>query len=158
MISLLTRTLMMSTPLLFGSVAEVLAERSGMMVTAIEGIFLIGAWLGFVAAYLSHSLVLGIIAAMLGGVVIAALYGWICVYLKQQQVVTGTAINILVAGICAFFHRVIFGVPLTPLTVQPLPKIAIPLLSKIPAIGPILFQQNILTYIVYFVVPIAFYV
>lgn len=158
MISLLTRALMMSTPLLFGSVAEVLAERSGMMVTAIEGIFLLGAWGGFVGAYLSHSLFIGIITAMLAGVTTAALYGWICVYLKQHQVVTGTAINILALGVVSFFHRVIFGVPITPLTVEPMQRLPIPLLSKIPVIGPILFDQNILTYIVYFVVPVAFYV
>ena len=149
---------MMSTPLLFGSIAEVLAERSGMMVTAIEGIFLLGAWGGFVGAFLSGSLFVGLITAMLGGLATAALYGWICVYLKQHQVVTGTAINILVVGVCSFFYRVIFGVPVTPLTVDPLPGLPIPVLSKIPVIGPILFDQNILTYIVYLIVPVAYYV
>ncbi|MEG1994369.1 MAG: ABC transporter permease, partial [Oscillospiraceae bacterium] len=92
------------------------------------------------------------------GLLTAALYGVICVYFKQHQVVTGTAINILAMGACSFLYRVIFGVPITPLTVTPLKTIAIPLLSDIPFIGPILFNQNILTYIVYFIVPISYYV
>lgn len=158
MINLLSRALMMSTPLLYGSIAEVIAERSGMMVTAIEGIFLLGAWGGFVGAYLSGSLAIGFLCAMVAGLFTAALYGVITVYFKQHQVVTGTAINILAMGVCSFFYRVIFGVPITPLTVAPLKTIPIPVLSQIPFIGPILFNQNILTYIVYFIVPVAYFV
>lgn len=158
MINLLTRALMMSTPLLFGSISEVFAERSGMMVIAIEGIFLLGAWGGFVGTYLSGSLLVGILAAILAGVVTAALYGWITVYLKQNQVVTGTAINILAMGVVSFLHRVIFGVPITPLTVQPLLELPIPILSKIPIMGPVLFNQNILTYMMYLIVPVSYFI
>ena len=149
---------MMSTPLLFGSISEVFAERSGMMVIAIEGIFLLGAWGGFVGTYLSGNLLVGILAAILAGVVTAALYGWITVYLKQNQVVTGTAINILAMGVVSFLHRVIFGVPITPLTVQPLLALPIPILSKIPIMGPVLFNQNILTYMMYLIVPVSYFI
>ncbi|MBE2238948.1 MAG: ABC transporter permease, partial [Caldilineaceae bacterium] len=135
------------------------AERSGVMNTAIEGIFLIGAWAGFVAAYQSGgNLLVGFFAAMVAGVVTAALYGWICVYLKQHQIVTGVAINLFALGFCAFFQRVIFGVPVTPLMVEPLQPIAIPFLSTIPLIGPILFDQNILTYLLYVLAPLASFV
>ncbi len=159
MIDLLTRTITMGTPLLYGSLSEVYAERSGVMNTAIEGIFLMGAWAGFVVAYQTNgNLALGLLAAMVVGLVTAALYGWICVYLKQHQIVTGTAINILALGVCSFFQRVIFGVPVTPLIVQPLQPIPIPLLSEIPVIGPILFNQNILTYLLFALVPIANFV
>ena len=159
MIELLARTITMGTPLLYGSLSEVYAERSGVMNTAIEGIFLIGAWAGFVGAYQTDgNLLIGLLAAMVAGTVTAALYGWICVYLKQHQIVTGTAINILALGFCSFFHRVIFGVPVTPLMVQPLQPIAVPLLSEIPIIGPIMFNQNILTYLLFALVPIASFV
>lgn len=159
MIELLIRTLTMGTPLLYGSLSEVYAERSGVMNTAIEGIFLMGAWAGFVGAYLTGgNLLVGVLAAILAGVLTAALYGWITIYLKQHQIVTGTALNILALGVCAFFQRVIFGVPVTPLIVQPFQPIAIPLLSKIPVIGPILFNQNILTYVIYILVPISYFV
>lgn len=158
MINLLARALMMSTPLLYGSIAEVFAERSGMMVTAIEGIFLMGAWGGFVGAYLSGSLFIGILVAILAGLVTAAVYGVICIHFGQHQVVTGAAINILVLGLCSFLYRVIFGVPITPLTVEPLKTIPIPLLSQIPLVGRVLFNQNILTYIMYLIVPIAYFI
>ncbi len=147
----------MSTPLLLGSIAEVIAERSGMMVTAIEGIFLMGAWGGFVGTYLTGSAFIGILAAMACGLTAAAVYGVVCIFLKQHQVVTGTAINVLAAGVCTYLQRVLFGVPTTPLKISPLPEIAVPLLSKIPLIGPVFFQQNILTYVVYLLIPASYF-
>ncbi|MEG2440695.1 MAG: ABC transporter permease [Acetivibrio sp.] len=156
-INLLSRALMMSTPLLYGSIAEVIAERSGMMVTAIEGIFLMGAWGGFVGTYLTGSAGIGILAAMLTGMMAAAIYGIVCIFLKQHQVVTGTAINILAAGFCTYFQRVLFGIPTSPLKINPLSAIPIPILSKIPILGPIFFQQNILTYLVYLLIPMAYF-
>ncbi|MCY1713434.1 ABC transporter permease [Caproiciproducens galactitolivorans] len=157
MINLLIVTVVMGTPLLYGSISEVFAERSGVMVTAIEGIFLMGAWAGFVGAYLTKSLLVGVACAIGAGVLTAALYGWITVYLKQHQVVTGTAINILAVGMCSFLQRVIFGVPVSPLTVTPLPMLPIPLLSKIPVLGPVFFNQNILTYLMYLIVPASYF-
>ena len=157
-VGILSRAVLMSTPLLYGSIAEVYAERSGMMVTAIEGIFLIGAWAGFTGSYLTGSLLIGLIWAILGGLLLSALYGWITVFLRQHQVVTGTALNILAVGICAFFQRVIFGVPTTPLTIKPLPQLAVPLLADIPWIGTILFRQNILTYVLYLLLPVSIFI
>ena len=156
-VSLLKRALMMSTPLLFGSIAEVIAERSGMMVTAIEGIFLMGAWAGFVGTYITGNAFIGILCAILAGVTAAAVYGVVCIYLKQHQVVTGTAINVLAAGICTYLQRVFFGVPTAPLKISPLPEIAVPVLSRIPVLGPVLFQQNILTYVVYLIIPVSYF-
>lgn len=158
MINILYRAVMMSTPLMLGAMAEVYAERTGMMVTAIEGIFLMGAWGGFVGTYMSGSIVVGLLVAILCGVLTAALYGVVTVYMGQQQIVTGTAINILAAGFCAFFYRVLFGIPTSPLKIAILPKIAIPLLSKIPFIGEIFFHQNIMTYFVYLLIPVAYFV
>jgi len=157
-VSLLSRAMMMSTPLLFGALSEVFSERAGMMVTAIEGIFLMGAWAGFTTAYITGSLGMGLLAAAIAGLLVSILYAFICVTLKQHQIVTGTAINILIAGLCSFLQRVVFGIPLSPLTVEPLKKIAIPILSKIPAIGTIFFTQNILTYVVYILVPLGYFI
>ena len=117
-----------------------------------------GAWAGFTAAYITGSLGLGILFSALSGLLVAILYAYIVVTLKQHQIVTGTAINILVVGLCSFLQRVVFGVPLSPLTVEPLKKIAIPLFSKIPVIGPIFFNQNILTYSIYILVPLGFFI
>lgn len=158
MTNLLARAIMMSTPLLLGSIAEVYAERTGMMICAIEGIFLLGAWGGFVGTYMSGSIWIGLLVAILLGSLMALLYGFVTVTLKQQQVVTGTAMNILAVGICAFFQRVLFGVPTTPLQIDAMPKVALPLLSKIPVIGEILFNQNLMTYFAYLLIPVSIYV
>ena len=156
MVNILTRAIMMSTPLLLGALAEVYAERTGMMICAIEGIFLIGAWGGFVGTYLSGSLLVGLLLAIALGGLMALLYAFVTV--GQQQVVTGTAMNILAVGICSYFQRVLFGVPTTPLQIDTLPKLSIPLLSKIPFIGEIFFQQNILTYMAYILIPVSIFV
>lgn len=157
-INLITRAFFMSTPLILGALGEVIAERTGMMVTAVEGIFLIGAWGGFIGAYLSGNMLLGFLAAMVCGLLVSLLYGVTTIYMNQHQIVMGTAISILVTGFCTFFYRVIFGVQTVPLTVDPLPVLRIPLLSKIPVIGQVLFSQNIVTYITYILVPIIFYI
>lgn len=154
MIGLLVAAVMMSTPLLFGALAEVYVERTGVMNTAIEGIFLMGAWAGFVVAYATGSLWLGLAGAVAAGVLVALLYGVICIYLRQDQVVVGTAINILAIGLSAFLFRAAFGTPLIPLTVEPFKHLPIPLLSRIPVLGEVFFNQNILTYSLYVIAPI----
>ena len=155
---LLARAVQMSTPLLLGSLGEVIVERTGVMNMAIEGIFLLGAWAGFTGAYITGSLSAGFLCAMAAGVVVGVLYGWITVFLKQHQIVTGVALNILAAGIGIFFYRVLFGVPLLPLTVEPLRPLAVPFLSDIPVIGPALFRQNILTYLAWGAMPLGWWV
>lgn len=155
---ILSSAVMMCTPLFLGAIGEVFSERAGVMVCAIEGIFLLGAWGGFVGAYASGSLLVGLILAVIMGVLMAALYGFVTICLKQQQIVMGTAVNILAAGLAAFFQRVFFGIPTVPLQVKPLIHIAIPLLSKLPIIGQVLFNQNIITYLAYILFPISFFV
>ncbi|EFC91006.1 inner-membrane translocator [Dethiosulfovibrio peptidovorans DSM 11002] len=155
---LLAGALQMSTPLMMGALAEVYAERTGVMIIAIEGIFLLGAWGGFVAAYSTGSMVLGLLAAMAIGMATALVYGIFTVKLKQHQIVTGTAINIFAAGLGIFLYRVFFGVPLLPLTVDPLERIAVPGLSSIPVIGEALFHQNVLTYLAWALIPVGYWI
>lgn len=155
---LLARSLQMSTPLLLGSLGEVLAERTGMMNMAIEGIFLMGAWGGFVGTYLTGNPLWGLILAMLTGVGIGGIYGIVTIRFKQHQIVTGVALNILSAGVAVFLYRVLFGVPLIPLTVEPLRHLPIPLLSEIPLVGKALFDQNVLTYLALILMPVGWWV
>lgn len=154
---LLARAVQMSTPLLLGSLGEVIVERTGVMNMAIEGIFLLGAWAGFTGAYITGSLAAGFLCAAAAGVLVGTLYGWITVFLKQHQIVTGVAINILAAGVGVFFYRVLFGVPLLPLTVEPLRPLAVPFLSDLPVLGPALFRQNILTYLAWGAMPLGWW-
>ena len=151
-VSLISRAVFMSTPLILGAVGEIIAERTGMMVTAVEGIFLAGAWGGFIGVYLTGSYAAGFLLALLCGLLVAMLYGVTTVYMNQHQIVMGTAIAILMAGFCKFFFRAIFGTPTTPLKIEPMKVFEIPLLSKIPVIGPVIFSQNIISYLTYLLV------
>ncbi len=157
-VSLIARAVFMSTPLILGAVGEIIAERTGMMVTAVEGIFLAGAFGGFIGVYSTGSYFFGFLLAMICGLLVAMLYGLTTVYMNQHQIVMGTAIAILMAGFCKFFFRAIYGTPLTPLKIDPLKVLEIPLLSKIPIIGPILFSQNIISYLTYILVAIVGFV
>lgn len=156
-INLLARALFMSTPLILGALGEVIAERTGMMVTAVEGTFLVGAWGGFVGTYLTHNIAVGFLLAFICGTLVAMLYGYTTIYMYQHQIVMGTAVAILVTGACTFFYRVIFGTPTSPLKISVLKTLPIPGLSAIPVIGPIIFSQNIISYLTYLLVPVIFY-
>lgn len=151
-VSLIARAVFMSTPLILGAVGEIIAERTGMMITAIEGIFLVGAWGGFIGVYITNSYFFGFLFALACGLLVAMLYGLTTIYMYQHQIVMGTAISILMAGFCKFFFRAIFGTPTTPLKIDPMKTIKLPLLSEIPVIGPILFSQNIISYLTYVLV------
>ena len=148
-VSLIFRAVFMSTPLILGAVGEIIAERTGMMVTAVEGIFLAGAFGGFIGVYSTGNYLVGFLFAMICGLLVAMLYGLTTVYMNQHQIVMGTAIAILIAGFCKFFFRAIYVTPLTPLKIEPLRVLKIPILSEIPIIGPILFSQNIISYLSY---------
>jgi simple sugar transport system permease protein len=154
---LLSRALQMATPLLLGALGEIWAERAGVMNMAIEGIFIAGAWGGFVGAYLSGSAWVGLFTAVLCGIFVGSVYGFFAIKLKQHQIVTGVALNILFAGMVVYFYRVLFGVPLLPLMIAPLPALPIPFLADIPWAGAVLFRQNALTYFALLAVPWAWY-
>lgn len=151
-VSLIFRAVFMSTPLILGAIGEIIAERTGMMVTAVEGIFLAGAWGGFIGVYMTGSYSLGFLFALVCGLMVAMLYAATTVYMNQHQIVMGTAIAILMAGFCKFFFRAIFGTPTTPLKIDPMKVIEIPFLSRIPFIGPVIFSQNIISYLTYILV------
>lgn len=151
-VSLISRAVFMSTPLVLGAIGEIIAERTGMMVTAVEGIFLSGAFGGFIGVYTTGSYFMGFFLAMICGLLVAMVYGLTTVYMNQHQIVMGTAIAILMTGFCKFFFRAIFGTPTTPLKIDPMKVLEIPVLSKIPVIGPIVFSQNIISYITYVLV------
>ncbi len=158
MIEIFSTALMMSTPLMLGAIVEVFSERTGMMNTSIEGAFLMGAFGGFVGAFLSKSLFAGFLLAAFCGVFVTVIYAIVTVSFAQHQVVTGTALNIFAVGLSSYLFRVIFGVPLMPLKIEPLKIFAVPLLSKIPFFGPILFEQNVLTYAIYFIIPLSYFI
>lgn len=107
--SLLMATLRMSTPLLFASFGGMLSERSGVVNVALEGFMLVGAVSGAVIAHSTHSSWLGWGTAAIAGILIAAVYALFVIELKADQIVTGTAMNLLAMGIAPFVTKILYN-------------------------------------------------
>jgi len=120
-----------ATPLLFATLGELFAERSGVLNLGIEGIMLLSAMTGFTAAYFTGSLWLGVAAAMLTGAIAGALMGLLTVTFGLSQHVSGLGLTLLCSGLAFFFYRVIFQQPSSPPHITAFETVPIPLLSDI---------------------------
>ena len=148
----------MSVPLILGSVGEVVAEKTGVMNIGLEGQMLIAALISFIGAYFTGSLALGILCGGLSGMLIALISAFWCVNRKQDQSVVGIMVNLFAIGFTNFLYRAIFGVRTDRAKVEILESIKIPVLSDIPVIGEIFFDQNILVYIAVLMAVFTLYV
>jgi len=144
-VSLLSITLVTATPLTLAALGGMMCERSGVVNIALEGIMLTGAFVGYAAAFATHNLWLGILAAIVAGMLIASLHAVLSINFLVDQIVSGTVINILAVGITGVFYRNFIE---SQNTAGPgtLPQWNIPLLSQIPVLGPIFFQNQFVTY------------
>ena len=143
----------MATPIIFATLGEILAERSGVLNLGIEGIMLMGAMTGFLVSISSGSLWFGVLMAALVGMALGLLMAFLSVHLGLSQHVSGLGITLFAAGLAMFIYRLHFGSPTIPPTVKPFQQVVIPWLSEIPIIGPGLFKQYTLTYIAWLLVP-----
>ena len=147
--SILATAVRMGTILLLAALGELVVERAGVLNLSVEGMMLSGAFAGFLGAYYSNSLWIGVLFAIIAGILISAIFGILAVILKIDQTVSGLTVNIFSAGLTFYMYRSIFpnvgatNIPaLKPFTVH-----KIPFLSDIPIIGEILFSQYALSYI-----------
>ncbi|ETI61592.1 ABC transporter permease [Marinomonas profundimaris] len=129
------------TPLLFIALGEVICEKSGTLNLGQEGMMLMGAVVGFLAAYGTGSAGLGVLAAMLMGALMSMIFAVLVLHLGANQVATGLALTIFGTGLSAFIGSGVVGQ-----TIQGFQPIAIPFLSDIPFLGRILFNHDILVY------------
>ncbi len=136
-----------STPLLLAALGELAAEKSGVINIGLEGKVLMGAFAGFAATALSGSLALGVLAAMMGGLLLAILFGFFCITLRNDQIVTGAALNFLAAGTTGLLYKVLFGTTGSVSTITPFAEWDLFKLKTFPLIGPMLFAQGTLTYL-----------
>lgn len=107
--ALVFATLRLATPLIFTSLGGVMSERSGVVNIALEGFMLVGAFAAAIVAHITGSAWLGWVAASLSGLVIAFFYAVMVIRVKADQIVTGTAINLLVAGAIPFLSKILFN-------------------------------------------------
>jgi simple sugar transport system permease protein len=153
----LSLTVVAATPLILAALGGVMSERAGVVNIALEGIMLTTAFVGFVVAAAVHNLWLGLMAAILAGMLIASLHAVLSITFFVDQIVSGMVINILALGITGVFYRTFLQQSTTrgPGT---LPEWDIPLLSQIPVLGPIFFQHQVVTYAALVMVAVAWFV
>ncbi len=150
-------TLTYATPLTLGAMAGIFCERSGVFNIAIEGMMLMAAFTAVGFASYFHSLWVGVLAASLTGGLMAALHAVLSIKYKVDQIISGTVINILAAGATRFLNiRLLEPAGLsTPGHFTPF---AVPILSKIPVLGPMLFINQPIVFIMLFLLLVVNYV
>ena len=131
-----------STPLLLAATGELITEKSGVLNLGVEGMMLVGAIAGFAVTASTGSATVGILAAVLAGAMMSLIFAFLTLTLMANQVATGLALTIFGVGFSALVGSGFVG-----FAIDPLPALAIPGISTIPIIGPILFGQDFLVYL-----------
>ncbi len=145
---LLASTLIDSIPLMFGALSGVMCERSGVINIAIEGQFLGGAFLGAMIGSLTGDLWLGMVAGAAGGAALGGLLAVLCLRYQADQIIVGIVIVTFATGVTSFLDlQVLTPNQATLNSPQVFGNIAVPVLDRIPLLGPILFDQNIFLYL-----------
>src|SRR5574344_1868678 len=136
----------MGTHILFGILGGILFEKSGNTNLGTEGMMLLGASIGYLAGITTGNPAVAMICAGLAGALGALIYAFITVSLRGNQVVTGLVLTIFGTGVAGYLGKTLTAQPLPASVVEPFYHKAIPLLSKIPVIGPMIFDQSIYVY------------
>ncbi|MBN2260589.1 MAG: ABC transporter permease [Clostridiales bacterium] len=148
LIAILAAAITSGTPILFAALGEIVTEKSGVQNLGLEGMMLVGAVSGFMMGYLTHNLFLAVLVAALGGGILALIHSFITITLKANQVVSGLALTIFGTGLSGYLGKPYIGMP-APVKFEIVP---IPILSKIPVIGTIFFNHNLLVYFSYILI------
>jgi general nucleoside transport system permease protein len=149
-VSLLQGSLLLAVPLAFGALGGLLNERAGVVNIAIEGQLLTGAFGAAVVASVAGNAYVGLVAAPIAGLLIGAMLALFTVKYHVNQIIVGVVLNVFAVGLTSFlFSSVLKNDPATLNSPPRLPTLPIPLLSEIPIIGPVLFRQSIIVYLLY---------
>jgi ABC-type uncharacterized transport system permease subunit len=155
---LLALTIATATPIALGAYAGLFSERSGVVNIAIEGMMLMAAMVASFASAYTGSLFVGVIAGLLTGATMAALHAIVSIRFKTDQIISGTVINFLALGLTGHIYQIYLVPPRWPGSAGTFPELPVPLLSKIPIIGTILFDQQPVVYVMLLVTPIIHYI
>jgi simple sugar transport system permease protein len=131
-----------ATPLVFAALGELVTERSGVLNLGLEGMMLMGAVAAFAVAHGGGGAVLSIAAGAAAGMAMAALFAFLALGLRANQVACGLALSIFGVGLSAFLGKNLVGTPVDALSALPLPG-----LSQIPVVGKALFDHDALVYL-----------
>ncbi|HLW59361.1 MAG TPA: ABC transporter permease [bacterium] len=152
-VAVLAAAVRAGTPVLFATLGEIIAERAGILNLGVEGMMLVGALAGFIVTSRTGNPWAGAAAAGAVGGGLSLIHAFLSITLRANQVASGLALTIFGTGLSAFLGKGYVGVPAAGF--QPA---SLPLLDRIPVLGPALFQQDALVYLSYVVVPAAWYI
>lgn len=155
LLGILASGIRLATPYLFASIGEAFSQRSGVLNLGVEGQMLLGAFFAFYVAKNSGNLWLGVLAGMAVGALMGLAMGFVTIQLQAQQGISGIGFYLFGLGLSNLLFQTLVG---TVETVQGFPRLPIPLLSQIPSIGNVFFNNNILVYISFLMVPLAWFV
>jgi ABC-type uncharacterized transport system permease subunit len=156
-VGLLAGTIALAVPLIYGALGGVIGERAGVVNIAIEGQLLAGAFSAAVVASITRQPLLGLIAAAVAGVLVAFVLAAFAIKYVVDQVIVGVVLNVLVIGLTSFFYSQVLQPNAALLNTPPrFDRIPLPLLSEIPVIGPVLFRQTIVVYLMYVAVALVY--
>jgi general nucleoside transport system permease protein len=149
-VDFLSATVRIATPILMAAMGGILIERAGTFAVGLEGMMLSGAFFGVVGAFLSGSIVIGLVASCFGGLLFALIIAIATTRFDTEHMVTGLAANLLALGFTSFALRTVVGGGQAPVIHIPLLQpMAVPCLADIPVIGALLFRQPPLTYLAF---------
>jgi len=143
-----------ATPLLLAAIGEMIVEESGIINIGIEGVMLSAAFFAMAAAYFSGVPMAGLFAGIGAAIVLTTIFALLVINLAINQIVAGTAINMFAVGLTGIFYRRLFGITGSAFTVKTFNSIALGPLAHLPIIGRALFNQNVIVYATFALVPI----
>lgn len=144
----LEATVRTATPLALAALGETISERAGVINVGLEGVIIAGCF-GAVVGARSGSVTAGLLAGVAAGVLAALVFALFVVWLRTDQIITGTALTLGALGLTGTLYRAVFGTTGAALSIPTMPPVAIPGLSSIPVVGPALFRQPAVTYLLY---------
>lgn len=156
-VALLGSSLRLCVPLAFAALGGVLCERAGVFNIALEGCLMAGAFGAALGAYFSGDAAIGVLLALVAAGLTGTLLATLAVPLGVNQLVSGIAINILVLGLTSFLARLLFSADGSRVLAGFGP-VAVPVLSSLPLVGPLLFDQDVLTYAMFGLTAMCWYV
>jgi simple sugar transport system permease protein len=142
-LAVLTRTLVAGTPLLLATLGGIICERGGIINLGVEGMMSVGAVTGFVVTFHSGDPYLGMLASIAAGALFSLIHAFVSIKLQANQVVSGLALAMLGLGLSGLWGKAYIGRPLP----QKMGSLALPGLSEIPFVGPLLFERDLYFYL-----------
>jgi general nucleoside transport system permease protein len=158
LVGMMNTSLVRATPIALAALCGVISERAAVVNIGIEGIMLLSAMTSVMLGSLSHNLYVGLLAGMLTGMFVAGLHAVLVIQFRVDQIISGVAVNIIGAGASSFISNRYLQISNTLNNSGIFPNIAIPGLVKIPILGPVLFENNIMVYLMLILVAVTFVV